>query len=141
MIRAMVVAVLAFGCTAATLPEPNVCERLAPQIGLKLTTLSRGKEQWQEWRGGMATLGHHLVGGSIATSIRIDPAEDAPNTPEEGRRLRDMCKVAKGGAECALVGPAVLEIGTRRGIGKVTANAGERAIIGMKGTTVYCRLN
>jgi hypothetical protein len=124
---------------AAAAPEPNVCERIAPQIGLKKVEATRGRDVSTEWRVDTASVGQHLFGGTVATSVRVEPVDEAVDRAAEERRLREMCTETRQGAECALVGPAVFRMGTRRGLVRETIRDGERAIVGIRGTKVYCR--
>jgi hypothetical protein len=135
----MMAAAIGLLTAAASPPEPNFCERMAPQIGLKQIASSRGRDAGTEWRVNTASFGQHLFGGTVATSMSVERAEGTPATPEEELRLRKMCGVTKKGAECAVVGPVAFEMGTRRGLVQMTAHRDERATVGVRGTTVYCR--
>lgn len=74
----------------------------------------------------------------MAISLRTETVDDATTTAEK-HRLSEMCRPTKQGYECALVGPVAIVVGTRRGEMKVVAEPTERATIGVRGATVYCR--
>ena len=138
--RCAVVAVMALlPGVAMAAAEPNVCEALAPQIGLKRVELSKGAESWTEWRAEMATLGHHLIGGAVVSRIGVEPADAATATGDDYRRVRDMCETSKKGAECRLVGPVRINLVTRRGEATAIAPPGESASVGIRNTRIWCR--
>jgi hypothetical protein len=136
IMRVMTLGLAALLLSAATEKPATFCERLAPQ--LNMAPVASRQQATREWKVNLLSgLGPALFGGWTTASFAVRPIDSVSG--EDYRRLEDSCNSTAKGAICDLEGPARLTVGTKKG--EVTADlpAGERAIVEMRKTTIYCR--
>jgi len=131
---AVAFAVLAVPAGSTDTPQ-SFCARLAPQLGLTLTTESRSSKE-PVWKTDTASIGMHLFGGTAATGISIGPIEGGDAGP---LTTRDACTYTRKGVVCRIEGPVQLYMKTRNTEATLDAEKDERAEVEIRGSTVRCR--
>lgn len=131
---------LAFLETGAFAEPETFCQRLASQLNMKQVDVraSQSAQPVKEWKVNLlGGLGPALFGGSVVMSFSVQALEDAEVS--EHRRLQHACEQAGNEVACRVEGPATLIIGAGKGKVAVEAAQGERAQVGSRKTTIYCR--
>lgn len=116
---------------------PSFCQRLAPQLGMKPNAKSGGKTRAGGWKVNLAGgLGPALFGGTFAASFSLHPVDE--DSVSESKRLENACGITAKGMTCKIVGPARLNVGTKKG--KITTEVlpGEHAEVDMRSSVISC---
>lgn len=117
--------------------EPqSFCQRLAPQLGMKLVPLAPNSTQ-RIWKTDIANFGMYLFGGTATLRFTASPL-DTTNAAEFVR-LSHACDDLPKGVLCHVDGPAKVEISTRRFKAAVEMSVAERADVQVRNSVVTCR--